>query len=185
MSNVLPDNSGWGATRELAHCRGATSKSGFPTIQASSCTQHPSNVLKLPGTTFVYHLTTWYSTNSWWTMPFPSKNNKHPLTFDRLLYAFWLRRPFPHPLWRLRLGFNIIPINLCLISCYDVLKKVFITICIGKQYLTDFSAVLFLIVSQQTWHKLCTDVMHLKFFSKNLMARSYADAHFISNFLDS
>ena len=24
--------------------------SGFPTIQASSCAQHPSNVLKLPGT---------------------------------------------------------------------------------------------------------------------------------------
>ena len=35
---------------ETAHCRGATSQSGFPTIQASSCTQHPSNALKLPGT---------------------------------------------------------------------------------------------------------------------------------------
>ena len=34
------------------HCRGATSKSGFPTIQASFCAQHPSNVLELPGKTF-------------------------------------------------------------------------------------------------------------------------------------
>jgi len=37
--------------REPVHCCGATSKSGFSTIQASSCAQHPSNVLKLPGTT--------------------------------------------------------------------------------------------------------------------------------------
>ena len=35
---------------ELVHCHGA-SKSAFPTIQASSCTQHPSNALKLPGRT--------------------------------------------------------------------------------------------------------------------------------------
>jgi len=34
-----------------AHCRGATSKSGFPTIQASSCTQHSSKALQFPGTT--------------------------------------------------------------------------------------------------------------------------------------
>ena len=51
MSDVLSDNCGRGATRELAHCRGATSKFGFPNIQASSCAQHPSNALKLPGTT--------------------------------------------------------------------------------------------------------------------------------------
>ena len=51
MSDVLPDNCGLGATREPAHCHGATSKFGFPTIQASSCAQHPSNALKLPGTT--------------------------------------------------------------------------------------------------------------------------------------
>ena len=37
MSDVLPDNSGWGATREQAHCRGKTSKSGFPTNQVSFC----------------------------------------------------------------------------------------------------------------------------------------------------
>ena len=51
MSDVFPDNYGRGATREPAHCRGATSKSGFPTIQASSCAQHPSNAVKLPGKT--------------------------------------------------------------------------------------------------------------------------------------
>ena len=51
MSDVLPHNWGWGATCGLAHCRGATSKSGFPTIQVSSCAQHSSNTLKLPGTT--------------------------------------------------------------------------------------------------------------------------------------
>jgi len=51
ISDVLPDNCGGGATREPAHDRRATSKSGFPTIQASSCTQHPSKMLKIPGTT--------------------------------------------------------------------------------------------------------------------------------------
>jgi len=45
MSNVLPDNCGLGAMSEPAHCHGVTSKSGFPTIQASSCTQHPWNTL--------------------------------------------------------------------------------------------------------------------------------------------
>ena len=51
MSDVLPDNCGCGVTREPAHCRGATSKSGFPKIQASSYAQHPSNTLKFLGTT--------------------------------------------------------------------------------------------------------------------------------------
>jgi len=37
--------------REPAHCHGAKSKSGFLTIQASSCAQLPSNSLKLPDTT--------------------------------------------------------------------------------------------------------------------------------------
>jgi hypothetical protein len=37
--------------REPAHCRGATSKFGFPMIQASSCAQDPPNALKSPGTT--------------------------------------------------------------------------------------------------------------------------------------
>ena len=61
MSDALPDNCRYEATRVPAHCRGATSKSGFPTIQDSSCTQHPSNVLKFPGTTVCfYHLTMWY-----------------------------------------------------------------------------------------------------------------------------
>jgi hypothetical protein len=52
-------------------------------------------------------------------------------------------------------------------------------ICIGKLFLTDINTGLFLIASQQMWHEFCTDVMHLKFFSKHLMARSYDDAHFV------
>ena len=168
MSDVLPDNCGWGATREPMHCRGAISKSGFPTIQASSCAQHPSNALK----------TSWYNclltiwprgTNSWRTIPVQSKNTTNiTLIFDRLIRAlFWSRRPFPHPLRRLHLGFNIIPTNPRLISCYDVLKKVSITICIGKQFLTDFSTALFLIVCRQTRHEFCTDATYLTFFRKN------------------
>jgi len=50
MSDVLPANCGQGAMHEPVHCRGATSKSGFPTIQAFSCAQHSSNVVELPGT---------------------------------------------------------------------------------------------------------------------------------------
>ena len=38
----------------MAHCRGATSKHGFLTIQVSFCAQHSSNVLKLPGKTVYY-----------------------------------------------------------------------------------------------------------------------------------
>ena len=51
MSNGLADNCVSGVMRVLAHCRGGTSKSGFPTIHTSSHGQHPSNVLKLPSTT--------------------------------------------------------------------------------------------------------------------------------------
>jgi len=87
--------------------------------------------------------TSWYNclftiwprcTNSWGTMPFQSKNTTNiTLIFDRLIPAFFGRG--------LHLGFNIIPTNPRLIFCYDVLKKVFIIICIGKQFLisTRFS----------------------------------------------
>jgi hypothetical protein len=92
-------------------------------------------------------------------------------------------RPFPHPLRRLHLGFNTVPINPRLIYCYDVLKNVFVYT--GKQFLTDFNAVLFLIASQQTRHEFCTDATHLKLFSTNLMSTYYADAYFVRNFLDS
>jgi hypothetical protein len=60
MSGVLSDNCGSGATREPVHCRNATLKSGFSTIQASSCTQHPLNALKVLVQLFVCHLTMWY-----------------------------------------------------------------------------------------------------------------------------
>jgi len=65
----------------------------------------------------------------------------------------------------LHLGFNTITLNPRLISCYDVLKKV-TAICIGKEFLTDFNTVLFMIVSQQTPHEFCTDATHLKFSVK-------------------
>jgi len=139
--------------------------------------------------------TSWYycffttllrGTNSWWTTPFSiKKHNQKHLDLWPTHPCFGSRRPLTHPLRRLHLGFNIIPINPCLISCYDVLKKLFITICSGKQFLTDFNTVFFLIISQQTRHEFLTDATHLTFFSKNLMARSDADAHFVSNFSNS
>ena len=55
---------------------------------------------------------------------------------DSSVLFFWSRRPFLNPLRRLHLGFNIILIHPRLISCYGVLKKVFIIICINKQFLT-------------------------------------------------
>ena len=114
------------------------------------------------------------------------KHNQYYLDLWRTHpHFFWSRWPFPHPLWWLHLGFNFIHINSRLISCYDVLKKVFITICVGKQFLTVFNTFLFLIVSQQMRHKFCTNATYLKFLSRNLMARFYADAHFVSIFLDS
>jgi len=60
----------------VSRCHGATSKSGFPTIQASSCAQHPSPALKLPGTT-VYHLTTWYKFIMDNAFPIKKNNNNN------------------------------------------------------------------------------------------------------------
>jgi len=183
MSDVLPDNCVWGATRKPARCRSATSKSGFPIMQVSSCAQHPSNALKLPVTTVC--LPSDHVVQIQDGQCLSNKRTHHHLgLWSTHPCFFWSRRPFPHPQRRLHLGFNIIPTNPRLISWYDVLKKVFITICIGKQFLTDSSTILFLIASQQTRHEFCTDATHWSFSVQNLMARSYADAHFVSNFSD-
>jgi len=77
MFDVLPDNCGWVASREPAHCRGATSKFGFTTIQASSCEQLPSKALKLPGTDFVYHLSNWYKFMKDDAFPIKKHNQHH------------------------------------------------------------------------------------------------------------
>ena len=86
MSVVLPDKCG-GATREPAHCCGATSKSGFPTVQASSCAQHPLNALKLPGSTTYLpsdHLVQIHDGQC------PSNQKTQPtVIFDRLIRAFF------------------------------------------------------------------------------------------------
>jgi len=121
----MPDNCGWGATREPAHCRGAISKSAFPTVQASSCAQHPSNALQISSTTVCSpsdHVVQIHDG----TMLSNQKHSQQHLDFwpTHQCFFFWSRRPFPHPLGRLHLGFNIIPINPRLVSCYYVLKKI-------------------------------------------------------------
>jgi len=77
--------------------------------------------------------TSWYNCLSfaqWYKFmmcnAFPIKKHNLELwpTHPRFL---WSRRPFPHPMRRTHLGFNIIPINPCLTTCYDVLKKFSIT----------------------------------------------------------
>ena len=90
ISDVLQDNCAWGAMREPVHCRRATYRSGFPTIQASSC--HSS--LKGAKTSWYNCLfATWpRGTNSWWTMPFQSENTTNiSLIFYRLIRAFFGR----------------------------------------------------------------------------------------------
>jgi hypothetical protein len=120
------------------------------------CFSHNSGLFLC--TAYLQHAkTSWYnclftiwpcSVDSWWTMPFQSKNTaKITLVFDQLILAFFGRGD--HLLQWLHLGFNIIPINPRLISCYDVLKKFVFTICIDNQLLTDFNTVLFLIVNQK------------------------------------
>ena len=156
-----------------------------PTIQASSCAQHPTNALKFPGTTVCLPSDHKVQIHDGQCLSNQKTQPTSPWSFTDSSVLFWSGRSFPHPLRRQHLGFNFIRWNPRFISCYDVLKKIFITICIRKKVLTDFNTVLFLIASQQTRHEFCTDATHLNFFSKNLMARSSADAHFVSNFSDS
>jgi len=80
-----------------------------------------SNARKLPGTT-VYHLITWYKFMMGSAFPIKKHNQRHLDLWPTHRAFFGSRRPFPHPL-RLHLGFNIIPINPRLISCYDVRKS--------------------------------------------------------------
>jgi len=104
----------------------------FPHFRALAAHSIPSNVLKHPGTTVCLPSDHMVQIHDGQCLS-NQKHNQHHLDLW-LTYPcfFWSRRLFPHPLRQLHLGFNIIPINPHLISCYDVLKKVFITICIGN-----------------------------------------------------
>ena len=81
--------------------------------------------------------------------PIIKHNQQHLNLWPTHPCFFWSRRPFAYPLRRFHLGFNITPVNPRLISCHDVLKKGFVTISIGNQFLTDFNTVLFLIVNKR------------------------------------
>jgi len=52
-------------------------KSGFPTVQVSSCAQHPSNMLNFLVQQFVYHLTTWYKFMMDNAIPIKKHNQHH------------------------------------------------------------------------------------------------------------
>ena len=61
------------------------------------------------------------------------KHNQHHLDlWPTHPCYFWSRGPSPNPLRRLNIGFNSIPKIARLISCYDILKKVFITISLAS-----------------------------------------------------
>ena len=83
--------------RELAHCHGATSMSGFPTIQASSCAQHPLNALKFPGTTVCSPSDHVVQIHDGQCLSNQSENTTNiTLIVDRLMRAFFGRGdPFP------------------------------------------------------------------------------------------
>ena len=117
MSDVLPVNCGWGATREPAHCRGATCMSGFPTIQASSCTQHPLYALKLPGKTVCLPSDHVVQTHD--GQCFSNQKTPSSLTDSSVIF-FWSRRPFPNPLRRLH---TVLPV--CLVKQLKCLCKIF------------------------------------------------------------
>lgn len=69
--------------------------------------QHSSNELKLPNKTkkVCLHLITWYKR----------------IAVNAFACIFSIVKPFPHPLWRLHLGLNIIVKNPCLVSYYVLL----------------------------------------------------------------
>ena len=87
---------------------------------------------------FVYHLTTCYKFMMDSAFPIKKHNPHHLDLWPTHPCFLWSRRPFPHPLRRLHLGFNTTPIDPRLIFCYDVLKKVLITICIWQAVLDWF-----------------------------------------------
>jgi len=123
----------------------------FPQFRLLPAHSNPPNALKLPGTAVCLPSEQVVQIHDGQCLSNQKKkhNQYHLDLWPTHPCSFRPREPFPHPLRRLHLGFNIIPINPRLISCCDDLKKAFITICFGKQFFTDFNTVLFLIVSQQ------------------------------------
>jgi hypothetical protein len=122
-------------------------KPGFPTIQASSCAQHPSNALIQ---LFVYHLTTWYKFMMDNAFPIQKHSQQHPDFLPTHPYFFWSSRPFLHPLRRLHLGFNIKPINPRLISC-----KIFMKFAPKYHTHTCCSSSSFIVTLSLIWKTAC------------------------------
>ena len=73
--------------RVVVHCCSATSKSGFPTIQASSCAQHPSNALKLFGATVCLPFDHVVQIHDGQCLS-NQKTINNTLIFNRLIHAF-------------------------------------------------------------------------------------------------
>ena len=185
VSDVLPGKCRWVATRVPAHCHGAISNFGFPTIQDTSCPQRYSNALIFPGTTVCLPFDYVLQIHDGQCLSNQEKQPTTPWSMTESSMLFWSRRPFPHPLRWMHFGFNIIHISPWLLPCYDILKNVFFTICFGKKFLTDFNTILFLIVRQNSRQKLSTGVTHLNFFSTNLVTWFHADVKFVCKLSES
>ena len=93
-----------------------------------------------------------HGTNSWWTMPFQSKNTTNiTLIFDRLIRAFFGREdPFPIHCDDCILVSTPHPLTHVSSSVTMFLRKFWLPFVFGKQFLTDFNTILFLMVNQQT-----------------------------------
>jgi hypothetical protein len=69
-----------------------------------------------------------------------------------------------------RLGscFAMVAVNPFLVTQNDVFFSfyVFINVCTVKKFLTDFKTLLFLLVSQQTWHKFGCNTLHTQIFNQ-------------------
>lgn len=150
----------------------------FLTIHASSCVQHPSNRMKIPGILLIYHLTIWYKfiVNNAFTQKNPTHNQQN---LD--LWPFFCQGK-PHLLRTLCLCLNIIGLTLPLISC-DVLKSFPWPFALANSssfqhgFLCDHQS------PYTAWTLQRRDIYEV--FSRHLMDRSCADGHFGSNFWNS
>ena len=115
---------------------------------------------------FVYHLTTWYKSHEGKCLSRRKTQTLSLWSLSESSVFFWSRKALSPLTAAIASWFQHHNHKPCLISYYDVLKKGFITICIGKQFLPDFNVPLFLIAIQKPRHEFWTEATHLNFFKK-------------------
>jgi hypothetical protein len=106
------------------------------------------------------------------------------LTLLSLAYFLWMGWRWTHLLGLLLLCFRFIPLNPTFITSYDLGKEVWVVSDLLLKLHAALQLMLLLIITQQPWHKFCSNLSHVQFIHQNTLAMSIWQFHNVSNIMD-